>query len=46
MVGVVKYIDNKSNQLLEQFPLDSEFVFEHVYADYDGDKKSIGRILF
>ncbi|RKF03980.1 hypothetical protein C8N26_1612 [Tenacibaculum lutimaris] len=39
--GVVKYIDNRTNQLLEKFPIQSEFVFEHVYADYDGDKRAL-----
>ncbi|CAL2103303.1 hypothetical protein [Tenacibaculum sp. 190130A14a] len=41
VVGVVKYIDNNSKQLIEQFPLDSEFVFEHSYANYDGDKRAL-----
>ncbi len=41
VTGVVKYIDNRTNQLLEQFPLNSEFVFEHSYADYDGDKRAL-----
>ena len=41
VVGVVKYIDNKSNQIVERFPLESEFVFEHSYANYDGDKRAL-----
>lgn len=36
----VDYIDFRSNQLLETFPLASEFVFEHVYATYNGDKRA------
>ncbi|MCF2873901.1 MULTISPECIES: hypothetical protein [unclassified Tenacibaculum] len=39
--GVVKYIDNTNNQLVERFPIQSEFVFEHIYADYDGDKRAL-----
>ncbi|WP_299157536.1 hypothetical protein [uncultured Tenacibaculum sp.] len=41
VIGVVKYIDNKTNQLVERFPIQSEFVFEHIYADYDGDKRAL-----
>jgi hypothetical protein len=36
----VDYIDFKSNQLIETFPLASEFVFEHIYAKYNGDKRA------
>lgn len=39
--GVVKYIDNRTNQLVQKFPIQSEFVFEHIYADYDGDKRAL-----
>lgn len=39
--GVVNYIDINSKQLLKTFPIKSEFVFEHVYADYDGDKRAL-----
>ena len=39
--AVVKYIDNRNNQLIDQFPLASEFVFEHSYAEYDGDKRAL-----
>jgi hypothetical protein len=36
----VDYIDNRSNQLIETFPLSSEFVFNHIYANYNGDKRA------
>jgi len=36
----VDYIDLKSNQLIETFPLASEFVFEHIYATYNGDRRA------
>jgi hypothetical protein len=36
----VDYIDFKNNQLIDTFPLASEFVFEHIYATYNGDKRA------
>lgn len=36
----VDYIDFKSNQLLQTFPLGSEFIFRHVYSKYRGDKRA------
>jgi hypothetical protein len=36
----VDFIDFKSNQLIETFPIASEFNFEHVYATYNGDKRA------
>lgn len=36
----VDYIDFKTNQLIETFPLASEFMFEHIYANYNGDKRA------
>ncbi|CAM1333305.1 hypothetical protein [Tenacibaculum aestuariivivum] len=44
--GVVKYFDNSTNQLLESFPIQSEFVFEHVYANYDGDRRALEESFF
>lgn len=38
----VDYIDLKSNQLLQTFPVSSQFVFENRYATYRGDKRAIG----
>ncbi|WP_442266710.1 hypothetical protein ACSIGC_03160 [Tenacibaculum sp. ZS6-P6] len=46
VVGVVRYIDNINKQLLDEFPLNSEFVFEHFYADYDGDKRALEEDFF
>ncbi|POS01680.1 hypothetical protein [Flavobacterium croceum] len=34
----VDYIDFKNNQLIDTFPLSSEFIFENIYAKYNGDK--------
>ncbi|WP_340073584.1 hypothetical protein [Leptobacterium sp. I13] len=39
--GDVQVNDLKTNQLLKTYPLSSEFVFEHIYADYDGDKRAL-----
>lgn len=36
----VDYINFKTNQLIETFPLASEFVFSNVYASYKGDKRA------
>lgn len=41
VVGDVVYLDLKSNQLLDAFPIDSEFVFEYVFARYKGDKRAL-----
>jgi hypothetical protein len=40
VVAKVDYIDLKSNQLLQTFPISSEFIFENVYANYKGDKQA------
>jgi hypothetical protein len=36
----VDYIDFRTNQLIEAFPVSSEFTFEHVYATYNGDRNA------
>lgn len=36
----VDYIDFKNNQLLQSFPLTSEFVFENIYSNYKGDRRA------
>jgi hypothetical protein len=36
----IDYIDFKTNQLLQTFPITSEFVFNYVYATYKGDKRA------
>jgi hypothetical protein len=40
VVAKVDYIDFRNNQLIETFPLASEFVFEHIYARYNGDRNA------
>ncbi len=36
----VDYIDFNNNQLLNSFPLTSEFIFEHIYATFRGDRRA------
>lgn len=36
----VDYINFKSNQLIETFPLASEFMFTNIYSKYKGDKRA------
>ena len=36
----VDYINFKTNQLLDTFPLASEFVFNNTYATYKGDRRA------
>lgn len=45
VMGKVNYIDEKSKQLLESFPIESTFVFEHQYANYDGDKRALEQLF-
>ncbi|MFY0630965.1 MAG: hypothetical protein JXR05_11325 [Flavobacteriaceae bacterium] len=39
--GNVVYRDLKQNRNISQFPITSEFIFEHVFARYKGDKKAL-----
>ena len=41
MIGQVRYLDNVNKQLLESFPLQSEFIFDHSYATSDGDRRAL-----
>jgi hypothetical protein len=36
----IDYVDFKSNQLLQTFPLASEYVFENIYSTYQGDQRA------
>ncbi len=45
IVGNLEYRDLNSNQLLDAFPLSSEYVFEHIYANYSGDKRALDNDL-
>ncbi|NER13343.1 hypothetical protein GWK08_07830 [Leptobacterium flavescens] len=39
--GNVAFKDLNTKQVVNSYPLSSEFVFEHIYADYDGDKRAL-----
>ncbi len=41
VVGNVQYKNLRTNQLLKTFPISSEYIFQHVYAEYNGDKRAI-----
>ena len=41
ITGNVKYFDLKTKQQINSYPLTSGFVFEHIYANYDGDKRAL-----
>ena len=45
VVGNVQYIDLKTKQAVNSYPLSSEFIFEHVYANYNGDKRALDNDL-
>jgi hypothetical protein len=39
--GQVKYVDLYTKQTVQMYPIKSEFVFEHLYARFDGDKRAL-----
>ncbi|MEM9141491.1 MAG: hypothetical protein AAGA86_00800 [Bacteroidota bacterium] len=41
VAGMVYFTDSASKQRLNSYPLSSEFVFEHIYANYDGDRRAL-----
>ena len=45
VTGNVSYIDLQRKQQLNSYPISSEFVFEHVYANYNGDKRALDNDL-
>jgi hypothetical protein len=36
----IDYVDFRTNQLLQTFPLASEYVFENIYSTYKGDRRA------
>ena len=36
----VDYIDFRTNQLIDTFPVSSEFIFDYIYANFNGDKRA------
>ena len=45
VTGLVSFSDLKTKQQLNSYPLSSEFVFEHIYANYNGDKRALDNDL-
>ncbi|TWO31099.1 hypothetical protein E1J38_014255 [Seonamhaeicola sediminis] len=41
ITGNVEYIDFQNNQLIDTFPINSEFIFEHIYATSRGDRRAL-----
>ncbi len=41
VVGNIQYKNLRTKQLLDAFPLVSEYVFEHIYANFNGDKRAL-----
>ncbi len=41
VVGNVQYKNLRTKQLLDAFPIKSEYVFEHIYANFNGDKRAL-----
>lgn len=42
----VDYLDYSTNQLIETFPLASEFIFENIYSTYRGDKRAVDETYY
>ena len=41
VIGQVNYVDLNSRQTIETYPIASEFIFQHIYANYRGDKRAL-----
>lgn len=41
VTGQVKYVDLNSKQTIQTYPIASEFAFQHIYANYRGDKRAL-----
>lgn len=41
----VNFKDLQSGQVVNAYPLSSEFIFEHVYANYQGDRRALDNDL-
>ena len=44
VIADVVYVDLKTNQTLDVFPINSEFVFEHIYASVKGDQRALNQM--
>lgn len=41
IIGQVRYTSQNTGQVIKSFPLASEYVFEHYFATFDGDKRAL-----
>ena len=41
----VKFRNLQSGQVINSYPLSSEFIFEHIYANVDGDRRALDNNL-
>lgn len=41
VTGQVKFVDLNSKQTIQTYPIASEFAFQHMYANYRGDKRAL-----
>lgn len=45
ITGNVEYYNLSNNQLVDAFPISSEFIFEHIYATSRGDRRALDTSL-
>jgi hypothetical protein len=41
VIGQVKYVDFNTKQKIQTYPISSAYAFEHVYANFKGDKRAL-----
>ena len=41
VIAKIDYIDFKNNQLLQSFPLSSEFIFQNIFSKFRGDIRAV-----
>ena len=41
----VRYTSQSIGQVIESFPLANEYIFEHYFATFDGDKRALEGVL-
>tara|TARA_B110000902_G_scaffold262183_1_gene338525 strand:- start:114 stop:1301 length:1188 start_codon:yes stop_codon:yes gene_type:complete len=41
VTGIVKYVDLYTKQIIQTYPIESRFYFQHIYANFKGDKRAL-----
>lgn len=41
VIAKIDYVDLKTNKIIQTFPIQSEFIFQHIYARYRGDIRAV-----